>query len=166
MHWNISQAERSALLPGRLQHLNCHESPNWLPTRQQPLVRLDGGTGIVADPCQQQAKIYTPISLTANTKLLSGVSAKKYYICEIHIIAGAATNVAIVEGTGTVCATGTAGIFGGATAATGWNLAANGGLVLGNGASAVGVTATAADDLCLLVSAANQISGNLVTVNF
>jgi hypothetical protein len=125
-----------------------------------------GGTAVVAEPCQQLAKTYTPISLTANTKLLTGVSAKKYYVCEIHLIAAAATNVAIVEGTGSTCGTSTAGIFGGATAATGWNLAANGGLVLGMGGFSIGNTATNADDLCLFVSAANQISGNIVTVNF
>lgn len=118
------------------------------------------------DPCQRGAKTYTAISLTANTQIITGAASKKTYVCEVHLIAAAATNVALVEGTGTVCATGIAGMAGGSTAATGWNLAANGGLVLGNGGFAVAVTATAADNVCILVSAANQISGNIVTVQY
>jgi hypothetical protein len=137
-----------------------------LPANQSVNVNQIGGTGVVADPCQELAKTYTPISLTANTKLLTGVSAKKYYVCEINLVVAAATNVAIVEGTGSTCGTSTAGIFGGATAATGWNFAANDGIVLGTGGFAIGNTATNADDLCLFVSAANQVSGNIVTVNF
>jgi hypothetical protein len=106
----------------------------------------------------------TPISLTASAQLLAGTSGKQTYICHIHLVAAAADNVAVVEGTGTTCATSPAGIFGGATAATGWNFAANGGIELGDGRGVVGRTATAADNICILVSGTGQVSGVIVTV--
>jgi hypothetical protein len=144
------------------------QSPAALPANQSVNQAQIGGTSIVADPCQTSAKTFISISLTANTQLISGTSAKKIYICSIHLIAAASTNVAIVEGTGTVCATGIAGVggMGGSTAATGWNFAANGGIVLGNGGYAIGAEGTNADNLCLLVSAANQISGGLSYVAY
>jgi hypothetical protein len=114
------------------------------------------------DPCQRGPKTYQTFSITANTKIITGTSAKKVFFCSFNIVVGAATNVAVVEGTGTVCATGTAtypGLSGGTTAATGWNLAANGGLTFGNGAASIGGETTNADDVCIFVSAANQTSG-------
>ena len=111
------------------------------------------------------ASVYV-INLTANTQIITGTSSKQTYICSINIVVGAATNVAIVEGTGTVCATSITGMAGGSTAATGWNFAANGGLTLGNGDSWVIKTATAADNVCILVSAANQVSGSIKYVQF
>jgi hypothetical protein len=90
---------------------------------------------------------------------VTGTSAKKIYICSINLVTAAANNVAMVEGTGTVCATGIAGMAGGSTAATGWNFAANGGLTQGNGMGSIMAEATNADNLCLLQSAAVQLSG-------
>ena len=108
----------------------------------------------------------TPISITASTQIINGTSAKQIYICSINLIASAADNVAIVEGTGTTCTTGVAGIAGGSTAATGWNLAANGGLAWGNGQGVIARTATAANDVCLLVSDGAQVSGSVVWAQF
>ena len=101
------------------------------------------------------------ISLTADTQLVTGVAAKKIYICAIDLVVGAADNVALVEGTGTTCATGIAGLAGGTTAATGWNFAANGGLAQGTGVGVILQTATAADNLCILRSSAAQVSGHI-----
>jgi hypothetical protein len=108
----------------------------------------------------------TPISLTANTQIISGASGKQTYVCSINLISGAANNVALVEGTGTTCGLGTAGLAGGTTAATGWNFAANGGLTLGNGLGMIARTATAADNVCLFVSDSAQVSGNIVWAQF
>lgn len=129
-----------------------------------PVKPTDGTNSALIDPCQSVAKNYKPISLTANTQIITGTAAKQTYFCHIDLLAGAADNVAIIEGTGTTCATGPAGIFGGATAATGWNFAANGGIVAGDGQSAVGATATAADNVCVFVSGAAQLSGMIVWV--
>jgi len=120
-------------------------------------------TGQLADPCKGQTKLYVSINQTANTQLVAGTAAKKIYICSIHVVVAVATSVALVEGTGSVCATGTTGVsgFGGATAATGWNFAVNGGIVLGNGDAAVGAEGTSADNLCLFNSGSGQVSGGI-----
>jgi len=129
----------------------------------QTNIKQIGGTAVVADPCQANTKNFVSVNQTANTRLVVGTASKKIYVCSINLVTATAQNIAVVEGTGTTCATGTAGVqgFGGATAATGWNLAANGGLTYGNGASALGAEGTAADDLCLLQSSTGQVSGGL-----
>ena len=116
---------------------------------------------VVGDPCELNSAVYVLINQTAGTKLVTGTSSKKIYICAIQLITATAQNIALVEGTGTVCATGPAGVMGGSTAATGWNFAANGGLAMGNGASSIAAEATNADDLCLLQSGSGQVSGNV-----
>jgi hypothetical protein len=132
-------------------------------TGQAPVKITDGTNTLVVDPCKAQTKFYVSISQTANTQLVTGTASKKIYICSIHVVVAAATNVALVEGTGSVCATGTAGVsgFGGATAATGWNFMANGGIALGNGDAAVGAEGTNADNLCLFNSGSGQVSGGI-----
>jgi hypothetical protein len=104
----------------------------------------------------------TAVSITANTRIITGTSSKQTYICAINLIVSTADNVALVEGTGSTCGTSTAGMAGGSTAATGWNFAANSGLTLGSGTGAVVRTATAADDVCLLVSSGAQVSGSVM----
>ena len=122
--------------------------------------------GPATDPCQSNAHTFTPISVAsaANTKVVAGASAKKTYVCHVFLFAAPADNVAIVEGSGTNCATSTLGVIGGATAATGVNLSANQGFVEGNGSNAVAATTVAANDLCLITSASSQLSGVIVTV--
>lgn len=129
----------------------------------QTNIKQIGGTAVVADPCQANTKSFVSINQTANTRLVAGTASKKIFPCSVHLVTAAAQNIALVEGTGTTCGTGTAGVqgFGGATAATGWNLAANGGLTYGNGASALGAEGTAADDMCLFQSGTGQVSGGL-----
>lgn len=123
-----------------------------------------GGTTIVADPCQANAKTSVAISQTANTKLFSQVSAKKNYICSIMMVGADAENVSLVEGTGSTCGTGTAAIIGGATAAGGPNLAANGGFSLGSGVAAVAAGANNNFDVCLFQSGSGRIAGVLMYV--
>jgi hypothetical protein len=127
-------------------------------------VKITDGVNIfVVDPCKAQTKLYASINQTGNTQLVAGTAAKKLYVCSIHVVAAAATNVAVVEGTGSVCATGTAGVsgFGGATAATGWNFAGNGGIALGNGDSSLGAEGTSGDNLCIFNSGSGQVSGGI-----
>jgi hypothetical protein len=120
-------------------------------------------TGQGLDPCKGLTKLYASISQTGNTQLVAGTASKKIYVCSIHVVAAAATNVAVVEGTGSVCATSTAGVsgFGGTTAATGWNFAANGGIALGNGDSSLGAEGTSGDNLCIYNSGSGQVSGGI-----
>jgi hypothetical protein len=123
----------------------------------------DGTNFLVVDPCKAHAKLFASISQTGSTQLVAGTASKKIYVCSIHVVAAVATNVAVVEGTGTVCGTSGAGVggFGGATAATGWNFAANGGIALGNGDSSLGAEGTSGDNLCIFNSGSGQISGGI-----
>jgi hypothetical protein len=119
------------------------------------------------DPCKGAAKTFTVINQASSsaTTLVAGTSSKKTYVCAISIWPlAAAVNISIVEGTGTNCSSISAGLFGGTTAANGGNFAINGGLTYGNGDSAIAVTTTAADNLCILDSSSGQVSGNIVTV--
>jgi hypothetical protein len=123
----------------------------------------DGTNTLLVDPCKGQTKQYASINQTANTQIATGATSKKIYVCSIHVVVSSAANVALVEGAGTACATSTAGIpgFGGATAATGWNFGANGGIALGNGDSSLGAEANSGDNLCLFNSGSGQVSGGL-----
>lgn len=113
------------------------------------------------DPCTLNMRVSVPINLTAGGKLISGKTGANTYICSLHLVSALAQNIALVEGTGTVCATGVAGMEGGSTAATGWNLAANQAVTLGMGSHWIVNTATATDDVCLLLSGAGQTSGSI-----
>ena len=110
--------------------------------------------------------VYTPINTTASAQLIAGTAAQKLHICLVNLVVATADNVAVVEGTGATCGTGTAGVMGGATAATGWNLGANGQVAIGNGHDELTQVATTADNLCLLVSGAAQVSGFIVTASY
>jgi hypothetical protein len=116
--------------------------------------------GNVQDACAQGTGSSGNINLTASGQLVTGVAGKQTYFCGFNIITGTAQNIALVEGTGSTCATGIAGMAGGTTAATGWNFAANGGLVNGGGGYWVYKTATAGDNVCLLLSGTGQTSGS------
>lgn len=133
---------------------------------------VPAGTNLIGftsnDPCTQGTKLGAPINLTASGQLITGTASKKTYICSIDLVSATAQNVALVEGTGTTCATNIFGLAGGTTAATGWNLAANGGLTKGSGAGTVyspsaDTNATAAN-VCLLSSSTGQISGQITYV--
>jgi hypothetical protein len=115
--------------------------------------------GNVPDPCQQGAGTPGNVSLTASGQIITGTAGKNVYVCSIDLITATAQNVALVEGTGTTCATNILGMAGGTTAATGWNLAANGGLVKGIGGYWVYKTAASGDNVCLLLSGSGQTSG-------
>ncbi len=109
---------------------------------------------------------WTNINQIAGAQLITGVASKQTYICNLFLYSATAQNVALVEGTGVVCATGTAGLIGGATAATGQNLAANQGFVLPASTVPWRKTATAADNVCLLQSGVGQVSGVIVWAQF
>jgi len=123
-----------------------------------------GGSSAALDPCETNAKSFVKVSLTANAQLISGTSGKQTYFCSWNLVTGGAVGVAVVEGTGSTCGTGTLGtISGGATAATGWQFGANGGEVEAAGNASLGATATGGGgaNVCVFVSAAVQVSGNI-----
>jgi hypothetical protein len=123
----------------------------------------------VADPCMFQAKTNVPISTASGTlALVTGVSAKKIYVCSLVLVSSGAISVSLSEGSGTTCGTsaqaGVIGVATNGTAANGLPLAANGGLTLGNGGGTVAATATNANYLCLFQSGTTQMAGNLTYV--
>jgi hypothetical protein len=118
------------------------------------------------DPCSGVAKVYVPIDIvTATTTEVVGTAsgASNYiYICSINLVSAGANNVALVEDDTDACASPSAGIAGGVTAAEGWNLAANGGLTQGNGNGSIAKSAAQNRYVCLITSAAVQLSGTIV----
>lgn len=129
---------------------------------QAPLATLNGCGN--ATPSTTKIKPINNGGTSTSLLLVTGAPSQNVHICSIAmIVGGTAVNVAVVEGTtvSTACDTGTAGLMGGATAALGFNFAANGGLTYGNGDSLIGLTATAGDNVCLLFSAGVQVSGVL-----
>lgn len=130
---------------------------------QQPMNSAQlGGANVYSDPCKTNTPVWGTISQTAATQIITGTSAKKIYFCSFNVVVASATNIAVVEGTGTVCATGTAtfpGLSGGTTAAGGWNFSANGGISFGNGDASLAQEATNADNVCVFMSGSGQVSG-------
>lgn len=138
-----------------------------LAANQSVNVNQIGGVA-VGDPCMGQAKLGAVVNLTASGQVITGTASKKTYICSLDIVVTTAGSVALVEGTGTTCATNIFGLAGGTTAGTGWPLAANGGLTKGSGVGTVyspsaDTNATAAN-VCLLLSGTGQTSGHITYV--
>jgi hypothetical protein len=121
------------------------------------------------DPCTGVAKQFFPIDIvtaatTEITPSLAGASTH-YYICALSLVTALANNVAVVDDNTDGCGSVTAGIFGGfGSAAEGWNFAANTGIALGSGSGTVGRTTTANAVICIITSAATQLSGQMVVV--
>jgi hypothetical protein len=117
----------------------------------------------VPDPCTFRAKSYAPINISSatTTQLAAASASNKLYVCAFHLVTNAANNVALVEDDTSACASPTAGIVGGTTTGTGYILAANGGLTLGSGHGTVAVTAATNRYVCLITSAATQLTGGL-----
>jgi hypothetical protein len=111
--------------------------------------------------------VLTPISQTGNTKLLSKASAKSIYVCAIMVVAGDAENVSLLYGTqsSTPCDTSPTAMIGGATAAAGANLAANGGFNAGTGQAVIALAAPNTD-VCLFQSGSGRVAGYIVGAQF
>lgn len=159
---------------------NCAASPTPAPSTNQQVTYVDQNGNACTTATLSGTVTTTPqgcgTATIANTltkpinnngsatslRLVAGVAAQIVHICGINIgpVAGA-VNIALIEGTRNVapCDTGTAGMAGGATAATGWQFALNSGLTYGNGIGIVAQAVTTGDDVCLAFSAATQVSG-------
>lgn len=104
--------------------------------------------------CDQHAKY--DASTSGSTKIVSGVSGRKVYICGLLIQVGAtATNVQITEGTGTNCGSGSANIT------PAYQLPVNGGTGFLSPFWTGMQSAVAADDVCVNASAANAVQADL-----
>jgi hypothetical protein len=114
------------------------------------------------------AKTVIPINIStaATTELTSSLAgaSNHYYGCSLVLFTAGANNIALVDDDSDGCGSPTSGLAGGTTAASGWNFAANQGIVIGNGAATVFKTNGANRVLCLITSAATQVSGVLTVV--
>lgn len=118
------------------------------------------------DPCQKTAHSFALINYSSSgldaTPIVAGVSSKKTYVCQLTVNNNAALSVALLEATtGTSCSTSQLGLWGGTTAATGFNLAATSGIVIGNGSARVAATTVNNNDICIITSTATQVSGRI-----
>lgn len=116
---------------------------------------------VTSDACAQQMLRAFPfcpsviaISQTTSTDLRTLISTG--YICTVSLTPSDAENLSLVQGTGTMCATGLVPILGGTTAAAGMPLAANSTLHF---ADASLVTTAPAQHLCLLQSGTGRVAG-------
>lgn len=114
------------------------------------------------DPCSGPNKWNVPVSTSSNVQLVAGTAGRSIHICGGVLIVTTAGSFSLVEGTGTVCATGIAAVVGSTTAANGPALAANAGFLLGNGLGTFTQANGQGNNLCILLTGTGLIAGNLV----
>lgn len=129
----------------------------------RPFMPTDGTSSTIIDACESSTATisYVPVAITATSVLKTGTASKKIYVCSLFLMAAAAENFSIIEGTGSTCGTSTLAVIGSTTAAAGMNTAANGGFVLPASKSSWASTTVNANDLCLIKAGAVQVSGVL-----
>lgn len=152
----LADATVNPTVPGVASFLMCWNGTTW--DRCQS----------TRDPCDGAAKTLIPVDIvtattTELTSALAGASTH-YYVCSVNLVTAGANNVALVDDDTDNCASVTSGVAGGTTSGEGWNFAANGGLTLGNGMGTVAKTNGANRVLCLVTSAAVQLSGSIGVV--
>lgn len=127
-----------------------------------------GGVAVTAvtDPCDGTAKTPHVVNMSSATtvEIANAQASNNWYICSVNLVAAAAQTVAIGIDNDDGCGSITTGLHGGATAATGWSFAANGGISLGNGSGTVMKSVTPNQYLCIITGQAAQLSGTIMYV--
>ena len=140
-----------------------------LPANATVIAGTDGTNTTVPyiDPCQREARTTYVVDIVtaATTEIANAVASEFFYICSVSLFSAGTQNVAIVEDDTDACASPTAGLNGGVTAAEGYNFTAQTGIVTGTGQAYVMRTATANRYLCIISSAAVQLSGTITYVS-
>ena len=123
---------------------------------------VSGATGGFLGPIPiSDAVAVVNISTITTTLIVTGVAGRHVRIGALNLVTAAANNVAFLSGTGATCGTGTAGMSGGTTAASGYNFAANGGIAQGSGLGTIMKTVATGDSVCIITSATTQLSGSV-----
>ncbi len=119
-------------------------------------------TASVSDPCWGVTATTVPISIAADTVVISAASSKKTYICSLTLAANSTSEIInVVEGTGSVCATSKAALVGSTTDANGVTLAATGGgFVSPKTIFGIGTNV----DTCITLSGTNRVAGWLTYI--
>jgi hypothetical protein len=114
----------------------------------------------VGNPCADHARISTAAistSSSGNVEIVALNGSDLIYVCGYSVVAGAATGVQLIYGTGTACATGETDLTGV------WSFAANGGITQGN-AGVPQFVVPAGNAFCVENSGANAIAGHVTYV--
>lgn len=112
------------------------------------------------NPCADHARITTAAistSSSGNVEIVALNGSDLIYVCGYSVVAGAATGVQLIYGTGTACATGETDMTGV------WSFAANGGITQSNGGVPQFVV-PAGNAFCVENSGANAIAGHVTYV--
>jgi hypothetical protein len=112
------------------------------------------------DPCTATRPTVVPISVAADTAVISASASNRNWLCGGVLVASAAEVVSIWEGTGTACGTSSAAIAGSTTEANGLSLAANGGFEISRTIPGLSTNV----DTCIRLSATNRVAGYLLVV--
>lgn len=118
-----------------------------------------GGLVLNITVCDSFANV--DIVTATTTLIVTGASGRHVRICAFSLSTAGANNVALISGTGATCGTGTTGMTGGTTAATGYNLAANAIFTQGTGLGVINRTNATGDSVCIITSAGTQLSGRI-----
>lgn len=120
-----------------------------------------GGTAVYVDPCLTSTPSVYVVNVATNTTVVfaAASASNKNYVCHIELFSAGTNNVAIVEDATGSCASPDAGMVGGTTTGTGYNLIAQTGVVAGNGNAWVMKTASTNVNSCLITSASVQLTG-------
>lgn len=112
------------------------------------------------NPCDDHARVQTAAisnSTSGNVEVVALNGSDLIYVCGYSLMAGAATGVRFVYGTGTACATGETGLTGA------WPFAANGGIQQPN-TGAPQFVVPAGNAFCTENTGANAIAGHVTYV--
>ena len=147
----VSQSGTWTVQPG-----NTPNTAAWLAQVQHvsAVLHVAAAVGTATIPCSQVANV----NQTASATLITGTAGQRVAICGVVLVSDTAQNLSVVEGTGTNCATGVAGLLGGTTASM--SMAANGGV-----SSIAGfpwlLTRTTGNNVCVLQSGTGNVSGGI-----
>lgn len=96
-----------------------------------------------------------------NQQLITGSVGQNIKICSVMLIAASATSLSIIEGSGVLCNTNKAPIFGSITTQNGLNISSTGGVAFGNGSGVIGSTQATGDNVCIANSTSAVVSGGI-----
>lgn len=117
-------------------------------------IRANLGTGDFT--CHSTASF----AMSASGIIAHAAGSNRIFICSIVIVTSAAQSASLVEGTGSLCGTNTAPVIGSTTSTEGLAMAANGGFTSIAPFPWI-ATATAGNNVCLLLSGGGRASGSM-----
>lgn len=113
------------------------------------------------DPCTAIRPTTLPISVAADTAVITASASNRTYICGGLLMSqGTAEVINLWEGTGTACGTGSAALVGSTTEANGVSVTTNAGFIVPTTIPGLSTNV----DVCVRLNATNRVSGYLTYV--